>query len=147
MGHPVLIIGGGLAGLTAARLLHRVGIDFQLLEARDRLGGRILSADPSGDVSDDGFDLGPSWFWPGMHPAMAALVAELGLSSFPQHSDGDVIYQRMPGEAPQRYRGMRQEPQSMRLAGGTGAIIRALASSLPEPSIRLNARVVRVALD
>ncbi len=147
MHHLVLIIGGGLAGLAAARLLHRAGIGFQLLEARDRLGGRILSADALGNISDDGFDLGPSWFWPGMQPAMAALIAELGLSSIPQHSDGDVIYQRTPGEAPQRFRGMRQEPQSMRLAGGTGAIIRALASSLPEPSIRLNARVVRVARD
>ena len=66
MHHPVLIIGGGLAGLTAARLLHHAGIGFQLLEARDRLGGRILSTDASGEVSDDGFDLGPSWFWPGM---------------------------------------------------------------------------------
>jgi monoamine oxidase len=145
--HPVLIIGGGLAGLTAARLLHHAGIAFQLLEARDQLGGRILSTDASGEVSNDGFDLGPSWFWPGMQPEMAALVAELGLSHFPQHSDGDGIYQRMSGEAPQRYRGMRQEPQSMRLAGGTGAIIRALASSLPASSIRLNARVERVALD
>jgi monoamine oxidase len=145
--HPVLIIGGGLAGLTAARLLHYAGIAFQLLEARDRLGGRILSTDASGEISNDGFDLGPSWFWPGMQPKMAALVAELGLSHFPQYSDGDVIYQRMSGEAPQRYRGMRQEPQSMQLAGGTGAIIRALASSLPTSSIRLNARVVRVALD
>jgi monoamine oxidase len=132
--HPVLIIGGGLAGLTAARLLHHAGIAFQLLEARDQLGGRILSTDASGEVSNDGFDLGPSWFWPGMQPEMAALVAELGLSHFPQHSDGDGIYQRMSGEAPQRYRGMRQEPQSMRLAGGTGAIIRALASSLPASS-------------
>jgi monoamine oxidase len=145
--HPVLIIGGGLAGLTAARLLHHAGIAFQLLEARDRLGGRILSTDASGEVSNDGFDLGPSWFWPGMQPEMGALVAELGLSHFPQHSDGDVIYQRMPGEAPQRYRSMRQEPQSMRLAGGTGAIVRALASSLPASSVRLNAREVRVALD
>jgi monoamine oxidase len=145
MHHPVLIVGGGLAGLTAVRLLHRAGIDFQLLEARDRLGGRILTTDASGAVSDDGFDLGPSWFWPGMQPELAALVAELGLSSFSQHSDGDVIYQRMSGEAPQRFRGMRQEPQSMRLAGGTGALIRALASSLPTSSIQLNAHVVRVA--
>ena len=34
MCHPVIIIGGGLAGLAAARLLHRAGIGFQLLEAR-----------------------------------------------------------------------------------------------------------------
>ena len=76
----VAIVGGGLAGLHAARLLHRAGVDFVLLEARDRFGGRILSVDESGQPSEDGFDLGPSWFWPRMQPAIAALVAELGLA-------------------------------------------------------------------
>ena len=50
---PVLIVGGGLAGLTVAHRIHRKGIDFHLLEARSRLGGRILSVDGSGDISVD----------------------------------------------------------------------------------------------
>jgi monoamine oxidase len=147
MRHPVVIVGGGLAGLTAARLLHRAGIGFQLLEARSRFGGRILSVDGSGEPSADGFDLGASWFWPGMQPAMAALVEELELPFFPQHSDGDVLFQQASREAPQHYRGMQQEPQSMRLAGGTGAVICALASGLPSTSMRLGTRVMRVALN
>ncbi|MCZ4093321.1 flavin monoamine oxidase family protein [Sinorhizobium psoraleae] len=143
----ILIVGGGLAGLTAARLLHRAGVDFKLLEARDRLGGRILSVDATGEPSGDGFDLGPSWFWPGMQPAMGDLVHLLGLHYFEQNSDGDVIFQRMSREAPQRYRGMRQEPQSMRLVGGTGAIISALGESLPAQSIQLSARVTHASLE
>ena len=144
-GLPVVIVGGGLAGLVAARRLHRAGFAFQLLEARERLGGRILSTDAAGRDSDDGFDLGPSWFWPGMQPAMAELVRELGLGSFPQHDDGDVIFHRMSREAPRRYRGMRQEPQSMRLVGGTSALISALAASLPGERLRLGARVTELA--
>lgn len=147
MKNPILIVGGGLAGLTAARHLHRAGIDFQLLEARDRLGGRILSADATGQVSDDGFDLGPSWFWPGMQSAMSYLVDVLELPFFAQNSDGDMVFQRIPGEEPQRFRGMRQEPESMRLAGGTGAIISALASGLPKANIRLGAQVTHVTLN
>jgi monoamine oxidase len=58
----VAIVGGGLAGLYAARLLNASGIDFQLVEARHRLGGRILSVGAAGEPSADGFDLGPSWF-------------------------------------------------------------------------------------
>jgi monoamine oxidase len=42
---PVAILGGGLAGLHSARLLHAAGVGFRLFQARDRLGGRILSAD------------------------------------------------------------------------------------------------------
>lgn len=48
MNTQVAIVGGGLAGLVAARRLHEAGVDFQLFEARDRLGGRILSADARG---------------------------------------------------------------------------------------------------
>jgi monoamine oxidase len=100
----VAIIGGGLAGLTVARLLQAADVDFVLLEAQDRLGGRILSAGADGLPSEDGFDLGPSWYWPHMQPAIDELVEELGLAAFCQNSDGDVIFERMSREAAQRYR-------------------------------------------
>jgi monoamine oxidase len=146
-GVPVAIIGGGLAGLYAARLLQSEGIAFCILEARDRLGGRILSADAAGRVSADGFDLGASWFWPELHPAMAAVVAELGLQAFPQHDEGDVLIERLPNRPPQRYPGIQQEPRSMRLSGGTGALVQALATELPEACIRLGMQVTRICLE
>ncbi|HQA68304.1 MAG TPA: FAD-dependent oxidoreductase [Aggregatilineales bacterium] len=142
----VLIVGGGLAGLAAAHHLHQAGIDFRLLEARARLGGRILTCDADGAASSDGFDLGPSWFWPDIQPALGALVRELGLAAFAQHDEGDMLFERVRGEAPRRLQGMRQEPASMRIAGGSGALVSALAAGLPQSSIRLGARVTRVAL-
>lgn len=142
----VAIIGGGLAGLTVARLLQAADVDFVLLEARDRLGGRILSAGADGLPSEDGFDLGPSWYWPHMQPAIAELVEELGLAAFCQNSDGDVIFERMSREAAQRYRGVVQDQQSMRLVGGTSSLVRALARDLPAERIRLKARVTAMAL-
>ncbi|MBB4426553.1 monoamine oxidase [Bradyrhizobium sp. CIR48] len=142
----VAIVGGGLAGLYAARLLDAAGIDFHLLEARDRFGGRILSVDSAGAISDDGFDLGPSWFWPGLQPAMAELIHELGLSAFPQNGDGDALFERMSKETVQRFSAMRQEPQSMRLTGGTGALIRALVAALPPRRLQLRSAVTSIAL-
>lgn len=141
MDTQVAILGAGLAGLNAARLLHRAGIDFMLFEARDRPGGRILSAGETGQSDEDGFDLGPSWFWPGMQPPIGDLVAELGLPAFGQHSEGDVVFERMSREAPHRFPGMRQEPQSMRLAGGMAALIRALMRGLPQDRLRFEARI------
>lgn len=142
----VAILGGGLAGLYAAHLLHTAGVPFQLFESRNRLGGRILTADASGRPSQDGFDLGPSWTWPAMQPAIAAVIEELGISTFPQNSDGDVIFERMSREAPQRYRGLPQPAQSMRLAGGTAALITALARTLPAESLHLESQVTHLAL-
>jgi monoamine oxidase len=142
----VAIVGGGLAGLHAARALHAAGVGFLLFEARDRLGGRILSVDEAGQASDDGFDLGASWFWPAMQPAVAALVEELGLASFAQSFGGDVIFERMSRETPQRYRPVGNDPQSMRLAGGTAALVRALAGHLPRASLQLGSRVTVMTL-
>ncbi|BCM17790.1 flavin monoamine oxidase family protein [Mesorhizobium sp. J8] len=140
----ILIVGAGLAGLTAAYRLHRAGCDFAVIEARDRLGGRIFTADPEGEASVDGFDLGPSWFWPDMHPAISQLARELELEFFPQHTDGAMLFQRSRETEPERYRTMRQEPPSMRLVGGSGSIICALAARLPQGRIRLGMKVTRV---
>ncbi|MBX2877935.1 MAG: FAD-dependent oxidoreductase, partial [Saprospiraceae bacterium] len=53
----VIIIGGGLAGLTAARHLHAKGIDFLLLEASDRVGGRVKTDVVDGFRFDHGFQV------------------------------------------------------------------------------------------
>ena len=65
----ILIVGGGLAGLSLASQLQRSGIDYHLMEARDRFGGRIMAHPHNGAV----FDLGPAWFWPGQ-PRIERLV-------------------------------------------------------------------------
>jgi monoamine oxidase len=142
----VAIMGGGLAGLHAAHLLHRAGVSFQLFEARDRLGGRILTVDDAGCAHVDGFDLGPSWFWPDMQPALSDLIDELGLGSFAQHTDGDMLYERGLRERPHRMRGMEQEPRSMRLIGGSASLIRALASNLPKDALHMGAAVTYLRL-
>ena len=142
----VAIIGAGLAGLNAARLLHRAGIDFHLFEARDRAGGRILSVDKTGALAEDGFDLGPSWFWPQMHPVMGDLVDALNLPFFQQHSTGDMVFERGSRESPQRVPGFAQEPSSMRLAGGTAALVRALMRDLPLDRLHFSTPVTALRL-
>ncbi|MEM1119025.1 MAG: NAD(P)/FAD-dependent oxidoreductase [Bacteroidota bacterium] len=52
-----IIIGGGLAGLCAARQLHQQGVDFLLLEAADRVGGRIKTDVVDGFRLDHGFQV------------------------------------------------------------------------------------------
>jgi hypothetical protein len=135
----VAILGGGLAGLNAARVLHQAGIAVQLFEARDRLGGRILTVGETCTPDSGGFDLGPSWFWPRMQPELATLVTELGIRSFGQHSAGDLLFERSLREPPQRANGAGQDQGSMRLASGTGALVQALAKDLPVECLHLTA--------
>ncbi|MGK5742186.1 NAD(P)/FAD-dependent oxidoreductase [Micromonospora sp. URMC 103] len=53
----VVVVGGGLAGLAAARRLHRAGVPWRLLEARDRLGGRVATDAVDGYLLDRGFQV------------------------------------------------------------------------------------------
>jgi polyamine oxidase len=56
--HKVLILGGGVAGVIAARTLHRNGIDdFVIVEARHELGGRMMSHSFGGKT----IELGANW--------------------------------------------------------------------------------------
>ncbi len=57
MESSVIIIGGGLAGLTAARQLHQQGVDFLLLEASSRVGGRIKTDIVDNFRLDHGFQV------------------------------------------------------------------------------------------
>ena len=146
MSDPILIVGGGLAGLIAARRLHHAGVTFRLLEARERLGGRVLSVDAGGTVATDGFDLGPSWFWPGTQPALHALVRELGLTAFPQktaRAKSSSTGCRARSRSAIAYPRSRC-PSPCGLAGGSGALISGLAADLLGDSIRLGARVTHV---
>ncbi|PTX57866.1 monoamine oxidase [Litoreibacter ponti] len=126
----IAIVGGGLCGLALARALDAHGADYVLLEARDRIGGRILSTDP------DGFDLGPAWFWDGQ-PRMARLVEEFGLGVFEQFSDGLLVFEDAQGRI-QHGRGGSMAG-SYRIEGGLGRLTHALAGGL---NIRTGVRAV-----
>lgn len=55
-----IVVGAGIAGLIAARNLQRHGLTTTVLEARNRVGGRIESI----KVADGWIDLGATWHWP-----------------------------------------------------------------------------------
>lgn len=80
----VVIVGARLAGLTAARKLHRAGVDVVVLEAQDRVGGRTYSKELG-----DGYvvDLGGQWVGPTQDRAIA-LADELGVQRFRQFDTG-----------------------------------------------------------
>jgi monoamine oxidase len=80
----VIVIGGGISGLYVANGLigNQHVKDWKLLEASDRLGGRLRNASPSVSI-----DMGGAWIWPSHQPHNRDLVTKLHLSTFTQPDD------------------------------------------------------------
>ncbi|QGM97361.1 flavin monoamine oxidase family protein [Methylocystis parvus] len=138
----VAIVGGGVCGLALARGLARRGLSFALFEARDRLGGRVLSVENR--TSGQRLDLGPTWFWPQTQPAIAALVAELGLEAFDQHDPGAALYLGARNAAPVIRAAPDLHGGAQRLSGGMASLVEALAAALPPDALHLAHRLSAV---
>lgn len=121
--------------------------DFLLIEARDRLGGRVLSQFPAQQSAVEGvarFDLGPAWVWPPSQPLMTRLIDELAIPVFPQYTDGALLYEDAGPAEPQRYSSPSAHAQSYRVTCGAMTIIERLAESIAPSSLLLGAKVIRL---
>ncbi|MDJ1114805.1 flavin monoamine oxidase family protein [Microbacterium dauci] len=89
----VVVIGAGAAGLTAANELRKAGLSVAVLEARDRVGGRLWT-----DVIDGAMlEIGGQWVSPDQD-ALKETIAELGLETYSRYREGDSVYVGPSGE-------------------------------------------------
>lgn len=136
MNPSIAIIGAGVSGLYAASLLIEKGYDVTVFEARDRIGGRVLS--------QNGFDLGPTWYWPETETTITQLVDQLGLRTFSQYAAGDLMLERQFGVIERHTLPSGHTVPSMRLVGGMASLTTALAATLPAGTIQLNSIVTSI---
>ncbi len=82
----VVVVGGGITGLAAAWLLHEAEVDVTLLEASDRLGGKLLTGEVAGEQAELGADA-----FLARTPAAPRLARRVGL--------GDDLVEPATGQA------------------------------------------------
>jgi monoamine oxidase len=98
----VIVVGAGLAGLTAAREIVKAGRSVMVLEARDRVGGRVLNHPlGNGDYAElGGMFIGPT------QDRIQALAAEVGVGTFLTYNTGNNVFygprgrQEYPNDTP-----------------------------------------------
>jgi monoamine oxidase len=136
---PVVVVGAGLSGLMAAHLLEQSGLCVTVLEARDRVGGRVF-----GLAAEDGthrFDLGPAWVWPEVNPRTTDWLRAMGLSLFEQQDCGALRVELPTQVVRQHAAGFAQHPAAMRVVGGTACMVDALRVRLVRTQVLLGTRV------
>jgi monoamine oxidase len=128
----IAIVGAGLAGLTAGRELTAAGLEVLVIEARGRVGGRLVN-----EQVGDGkvVELGGQWIGPSQK-RIAALSAELGVDTFPTHNDGRHVLE-LEG---------RQAAYTGRLTDPRLGLVRALSTAI-SPLALLDFEQARVRLD
>ncbi|MFB1083435.1 flavin monoamine oxidase family protein [Jeotgalibacillus sp. JSM ZJ347] len=141
MNKPVIIVGAGLSGLYTASLLSENGIECKVIESRNRIGGRVITEEAAGA----NFDLGPTWFWPEHEHAITAVIKKLGLKTFTQHTNGDLLFEQSTESPAQRHTlPAHAAERSERLEGGMQSMIEAVADTLPANTIELNKTITAI---
>ena len=89
----VVIVGAGASGLTAATELKKAGRSVVVLEARDRVGGRLWTDDIDGAM----LEIGGQWVSPDQD-ALIETLDELGLETYQRYREGENVYIGADGE-------------------------------------------------
>lgn len=124
----VVIIGAGLTGLALAYYLRDSPLSIRIIEARDRIGGRILTTTTS---SGHKLEMGATWLGK-KHHDLNVLLREFGLSIYIQNLGTTAIYEPISTSPPQIVDLPPNNDPSYRITGGTTQLIHQLRQRLSD---------------
>ncbi|WP_019038613.1 flavin monoamine oxidase family protein [Psychroflexus tropicus] len=136
----VIIVGAGLSGLMTAYKLRHSNFELEILEARDRIGGRIYTKKKN-SVS---LELGATWFGP-QHTKLLNLVNELNVPYKIQENGREALYDFRPNGHLERFKLPNQQAPTFKFKHGTVSLLKALEENL-NTSVQLNQVIKSVQL-
>ena len=89
--YDVIVVGAGVTGLTAAWRLAQAGRDVLVLEARERVGGRLRTEAHGAPGQEADFEMGGQWVSPDQN-ALISLLDELALPTYERYREGESLY-------------------------------------------------------
>lgn len=135
----IIIIGAGLSGIYLAYQLKKEGFSVKVLEANDRIGGRIYTK----NSRNSKVEMGATWLWK-YNSELLKVCKTLGISIFEQNMEGDALYEANPFYTPQRFQIPKNQEISYRIVGGTISILEKLKAHLSIDTIHLNQKVIKI---
>lgn len=135
----IIIVGAGLSGLLTGYLLKKEGIPFKILEARNRVGGRINTVYRTNEAP---MEMGATWFT-NQHKSIMTLLEELEIDYFEQFMEPRVFYQPSSTSPTQLVQIPSQAP-SYRISGGSSNLINTLFYKLDKTDVLLNQSVKHI---
>ena len=133
----IIIIGAGLTGLAITYYLRHSNLNIKIIEARDRIGGRIYTKRA---VDSPPIEMGATWLGKA-HTQLLALLKELDIDIFDQKFGDTAIYEPISTSPPQLVRLPPNNDPSYRIKGGTDLLMHALASHFDSDKLHLEQEV------
>lgn len=133
----LVLVGGGLSGMSLAYFLSKENLNIQMVEASSRLGGRIHTA--IGKLGTP-LELGATWFSDG-HQNLLQLLTELGLEKYLQFSGGKSLFQSKSNVPAQSFYVAESENPSYRIVGGTERLIEKLRENISNVGMLFETRI------
>lgn len=136
----VIIIGAGLTGLTLAYRLKQSNISFKIIEARNRIGGRINTLYNEGRAP---LEMGATWLGQ-QHKHLLQLLKELNLAIFDQKLGRTAIYEPISTSPHQLVHLPPSQQPSYRIINGTHTILSSIAQQIEPKDVILNQTVQKI---
>ena len=139
MKKKIIILGGGLSGIYLGYRLKKAGFSIEILEANDRIGGRMYTK----NTENTKVELGAAWLWK-YNVELLKVCNELDVSLFEQYMKGDALFEPTKKQTPQRFQVPKNQEISYRIAGGTATILEKLSKGFLENELQLRQKVTQI---